>query len=132
MSRPKIVNERNLRKAIEGSYGNITVIRKRLGCTRQTVWKAMKEFDVSEQLEQERETLLDSAEYVVAEAIVKRKDVRTSMWVLEKKGRVRGYNPELTTPADERTDNTSNVVFVEKSRKEIEKEQNAEQVKEAE
>lgn len=127
MSRPKLVNEKNLRKAIEGSYGNITVIRKRLGCTRQTVWSAMKRYDVAEQMEAERETLLDSAEYVVAEAIVKRKDVKTSMWVLEKKGRLRGYNPELTTPEDERTDNTLNVVFVEKSREEIEKEQNKEQ-----
>ncbi len=82
----------------------------------------MQRYDVKEQMEAERETLLDSAEYVVAEAIVKKKDVKTSMWVLEKKGRVRGYNPELTTPADERTDNTLNVVFVEKSREEIEKE----------
>lgn len=114
MARRKRLNEENLRKAIEGSYGNLTVIRQRLGCTRQWLWKLLKKYNVEEQLREEMDTLMDAAENVVASAIINKKDIKTAMWYLEKKGRARGYDPHLTTPAEERTDNTVNVIFTER------------------
>lgn len=128
MARPKIVNEKNLKKAIEGSYGNLTTIAQRLRCSRQTLWNAMKQYDVKSLIQDERDTLVDVAENVVAEAIIKKRDVKVSMWLLEKKGN--GYNPEITTPSDERTDNTLKIVFMEDERKNLNKGKSEEWVEE--
>jgi hypothetical protein len=112
MARPKIVNEKNLRLAIQGSFGNQAYIAKKLRCTYQTIYNAFKEYpQLRELLEEEHNKLLDSAEWVVADAIVNKKDVNTAKWVLEKRGASRGYNPELE---EMKKDNMLKIVFTDK------------------
>lgn len=112
MARPKIINEKNLKLAIQGSFGNQAVIAKKLNCTYQTVYNAFKEYpNLKDLLEEERNKLLDSAEWVVSDAIVKKKDVKTAIWLLEKRGASRGYNPELE---EMKKDNMLKIVFTDK------------------
>jgi hypothetical protein len=63
-------------------------------------------------LEEERNKLLDTAEWVVAEAVVKKKDVKVAMWVLEKQGGKRGYNPELEEM--KKQNDTLKIIFTDK------------------
>ncbi len=93
--RPKKINETKLIAAIKSSYGNLMIVTKWLGCERHTVAKALKEYPKAQSLlEEERELLVDGAEYVVANA-VRSGDLRTSIWLLERLGGKRGYNPAL-------------------------------------
>ena len=105
MARPKIINEKNLTEAIKDSFGHQMTIAKRLHVTYQTVYNAFKEFPhLKPLLDEERNKLLDVAEWVVSQAIINKKDVKVAMWVLEKLGAKRGFNPEL-----ELKDNKMNV-----------------------
>ena len=101
MSRRK-TSKKKLIKAIENSNGIVRLIADRLGVTRQTVWRLIKESpEAQECYDDECDTVLDIAEVVIIDAI-KNKDVNTARWYLQTKGGKRGYNPrmELESKAD--------------------------------
>ena len=98
--RPKRVTHSRLMKAIEGSNGIIEVIAGRLGVTRQSIHRALKEdAEAREFLENEADTILDIAEVVVFDAI-KNRDVNTAKWYLGTKGGRRGYNNSIKIDTD--------------------------------
>ena len=56
--------EKQMLEAIKGSGGDISEVAKRLGCARSTVYCYLDRYPaVYEALEEEREVLLDIAEY---------------------------------------------------------------------
>ena len=106
-------------KAIKNSNGIITIIAERIGCTRQTVSKAIKADPyIQEFYENECETVLDIAEVVVIDAI-KNQDVNTAKWYLSTKGAKRGYNTSVALQAN--TDNNITLNFIDKEGDKFEK-----------
>jgi len=77
-------------KAIEGSFGNITLIAKRLDVYRSTVYDNIKKFDLSDMIESEREKILDLAESKLIENIKAGKEV-SIIFLLKTLGKSRGY-----------------------------------------
>lgn len=77
-------------KAIEGSFGNITLIAKRLNVYRSTVYDNIKKFDLSDMIESEREKIVDLAESKLIENIKAGKEV-SIIFLLKTLGKSRGY-----------------------------------------
>jgi Mn-dependent DtxR family transcriptional regulator len=77
-------------KAIEGSFGNITLIAKRLDVYRSTVYDNIKKFDLSDMIESEREKIVDLAESKLIENIKAGKEV-SIIFLLKTLGKSRGY-----------------------------------------
>jgi transposase-like protein len=85
----------DLFKAIENSGGNISLIARRLGCLRSTVYKYLDRYpDLGIQIEQEREAMLDMAENELLRQI---KDGNTTavIFYLKTQGRSRGYDERM-------------------------------------
>lgn len=95
-------------KAIQGSGGIISTIAGRCEVEWHTIQRYIDTDEIIRQAyENECDKILDMAESVVLGAI-KEKDVRTTMWYLENKGRNRGYGMPL--PAGN-TDNSVTLNF---------------------
>jgi len=89
------VTHKKLMSAIKDSGGIISVIADRLNVTRKTVYDNLEnDKEAKEFLQAECETVLDTAENVILEAI-KDGDIQTAKWYLGTKGGKRGYNPAL-------------------------------------
>lgn len=87
-------------KALAGTGGILTDAAKRLGSDVRTVRRYIEKYPmVAAAYEVEVETLLDSAENVIRQAI-ENGDVKTAQWYLTKKGISRGYGDQrmLTGP----------------------------------
>lgn len=77
--------------ALEATGGLIAPAARRLGVSRQTVYRATQTYPtVKQALDDAREALLDVAEDNIFRA-ASEGDVPTSKWLLERLGRDRGY-----------------------------------------
>jgi hypothetical protein len=77
--------------ALEATGGLIAPAARRLGVSRQTVYRATQTYPtVKQALDDAREALLDVAEDNIFRA-ASAGDVPTSKWLLERLGRDRGY-----------------------------------------
>lgn len=82
---------RQVRLAIANSRGNKMVIAERLGCARQTVDNLLMRYpELLPELEQERETILDTAENKLYD-LVNAGEIRAILFVLETLGKNRGW-----------------------------------------
>ena len=89
------ITHKKMMVAIKDSSGIISTIASRLNVTRQTVYSYLEnDKEAQEAIEAECETVLDTAENVILEAI-KDGDIQTAKWYLGTKGGKRGYNPAL-------------------------------------
>jgi len=78
-------------RAIKDSYGNVMVISQRIGCMRSTVYSWLnKEPDLQDQLDSEREKLIDLAENKLVENLEKG-ETSSIHFVLKTLGKNRGY-----------------------------------------
>lgn len=71
--------------ALRASHGMIRTAARMLGCVHQTVYNRVKSTPaIREVMLEERFVLADSAESNVFNAVVDEKDIKVSMWVLER------------------------------------------------
>lgn len=85
------VSKDELLKAIDGSYGIISTIAKRLHINWNTARTYIKQDDDAIQAyNNERNTMLDKAESCIINAL-EQNDVSTAKWFLQTKGKDRGY-----------------------------------------
>lgn len=85
------VNKDELLKAINGSYGIISTIAKRLNINWNTARTYIKKYpDATQAYNNERNTMLDTAESCIITAL-EQNDVATAKWFLQLKGKDRGY-----------------------------------------
>lgn len=83
-------------EAIKGSGGIISVIAERMGCNWSTAQRWIEDYPtVKAAYDAEKEKVLDSAESVILNNIVKNKDSADAKWYLSKKGKDRGYGTKL-------------------------------------
>jgi hypothetical protein len=79
-------------KAIPGSGGIISEIARRVGCDWHTADKWCRRDDIlAQMMEDERESMLDAAEYALFKNIVEDRDVPSIKYYLSTKGKHRGY-----------------------------------------
>ena len=79
-------------EAIRGSGGLVSIVARRLGCSRATVYRYVSRFPaVAEALESEREVLLDVAEAGLFDR-VDAGDLDAIIVALRTLGKVRGYH----------------------------------------
>lgn len=95
--------KRMVRKAILDCYGNRKVLTERLGCAYSTVRDMLNRVgweDVRELFDEETERLKDLAEDAIVKSMQSTTDIRTATWnarwLLERKGKDRGYGKEET------------------------------------
>jgi len=77
-------------KAIEGSGGIMSTIAKRLGCDWKTAKKYVDKFGLAEDVELQKETLIDLAEGKLFENI-RNNDTTAIIFCLKTLGKNRGY-----------------------------------------
>jgi len=93
---PRKPSKRTIMAAIAGSNGIVTVIARRLGVSWSTAKLWIDSDDTLRRAWQdERETLLDSAEAVLAKKILQEQDDKTAKWVLANLGKERGYGKRV-------------------------------------
>lgn len=116
-SKNRITNQR-VKEAIKGSYGIMTSIAKRAGCTRRALYYFLdkpENKDLRNIIEEEKESLLDLAENNLIKA-VKSKDKNERKWstmfILNTKGTKRCYS--------NRNDNTNKNYDIPSIMKELE------------
>lgn len=89
-----------IKKAIDGSFGLMSTIAKKLGCNWHTAKKYVDKFDLTKELEAEREKKLDFTETMHLQNI-KAGDTASIIFTLKTLGRNRGYsekqNIDITT-----------------------------------
>lgn len=84
--------EAEMIEAIKGSGGLVSVVARRLGCSRATVYRYCDRYpSVREALEDEREVLLDAAEKGLFDA-VEGGELDAIMFALRTLGKYRGYH----------------------------------------
>ncbi len=89
------VTKKRLLNAITGSYGNITVIAKKLGCQRAAVYEFLKkDEEVKTAVEQERERIVDLAENKLVDRLNKG-DTTLIVMTLKTLGKNRGYGESI-------------------------------------
>lgn len=86
----RVITEQSMIKAIEESYGIITLIAKRLKIHRSAVYNNIKKYGLNELIELERERLVDFAESKLIENIKKGKET-SIIFALKTIGKKRGY-----------------------------------------
>lgn len=86
----RVITEKAMIKAIEKSYGIITLIAERLKIHRSAVYNNIKKFQLNELIEIERERLVDFAESKLIENIRKGKET-SIIFTLKTLGKKRGY-----------------------------------------
>lgn len=85
------LNKQVVKKAIEGTYGNLSHAAQKLGVSRQAVYNYVnKHDDIKELLEQEREAMLDIAENNLF-LNVQDRDNTAIIFLLKTQGKKRGY-----------------------------------------
>jgi hypothetical protein len=83
---------------IPGTGGIITTIAARVGCAWHTAKKYIETRPtIKSAYDNECERVLDAAETVIIDGIVKEKDIQTAKWYLTMKGDRRGYVPKQRT-----------------------------------
>jgi len=91
------ISKKKVKQAISGSYGIVTSIAKRSGCTRRALYYFLdrpENKDLRSIIEEEKESLLDMAENNLITAIKSRdKNERkwSTMFILNTRGAKRGY-----------------------------------------
>ncbi len=86
----RVITEKAMIKAIEKSYGIVTLIADRLKIQRSAVYNNIKKFQLNELIEIERERLVDFAESKLIENIRKGKET-SIIFTLKTLGKKRGY-----------------------------------------
>lgn len=90
-----------LLNAIKDSNGIISTIAKRLNVSWDTARKYIKkDADAVREYENERNGILDLAENVIIDALQKN-DISTAKWILQIKGKSRGYTGEDADTLDD-------------------------------
>ena len=115
MGRKRILKKKELLEAIQGTYGIISTIAKRLHCNWHTVNNTIKLYpECMQALADENETVLDFTE---SKAIERIKDGDGAMirFLLATKGRKRGYGYGDGEPVGE-IDNEIKIVVVDNER----------------
>lgn len=77
-------------KAIVNAKGNITTAAKSLGVTRKTVYSWITEYDISDSIEEGRNTRLDLAESQL-DKLIEEGNVTAIIFFLKTQGKERGY-----------------------------------------
>lgn len=117
------ITKRLIKKAIEGTYGEINAIAKKAGCATKTVMRKLRQYpELNEYLEEEkavlRVTQKEMATNTILEALTKRADetdkdkerrVKVAMWVAERLGAEDGYNPSIKIETEQPKEQTLNV-----------------------
>ncbi len=112
MGRKRILKKKELLEAIQGSYGIISTIAKRLHCNWHTVNNTIKLYpECMQALADENETVLDFTE---SKAIERIKDGDGAMirFLLATKGRKRGYGETAPQVLDDAEDNDLTIEIV--------------------
>jgi len=92
---------KEIAKACEGSNGVVAVVAKKLSVSRDTVDRAAAKYpEVRAALNEARETAIDVIEGTVFARAISG-DMRAAVFVLESKGRKRGWGKEPETSATE-------------------------------
>ena len=109
-------------KAIENSAGIISIIQKKLekegyNVSRWTIYNRLQEFpNLKKKVEEEKEKFIDLAESKVLEA-VNQGDVKTSMEVLKRLGKSRGWGDELDMKGDINANLKISIKYIDKKEK---------------
>lgn len=80
----------DVKKAVNSSGGIISVIAKRLKCDWHTADKYIKQFELFQEVQNEKESLLDLAESKLIDNI-KNNDTTSILFYLKTQGKNRGY-----------------------------------------
>jgi len=89
---PKITKER-FELALIDSWGNIELIAKRLKVSRMSVYRYIKENpELQTKINEERANLIESAENVLADKIIKEKNLIATIFLLKTRGKHLGYS----------------------------------------
>lgn len=84
--------------ALRACHGIKQLTADALGCTRQNLWKFMEANpELKEIVKEIEDSTLDIAENNIVTDIVTGKNVKTSMWYAERKGKDRGYSTRVET-----------------------------------
>lgn len=95
-------NKQQLLDAINGSYGIISTIAKRLNVNWNTARTYIKaDTDATQAYNNERNSMLDKAESCIINAL-EQNDVSTAKWFLQLKGKDRGYTGTDDDTLDDR------------------------------
>ena len=95
-------NKQQLLDAINGSYGIISTIAKRLNVNWNTARTYIKaDDDATQAYNNERNSMLDKAESCIINAL-EQNDVSTAKWFLQLKGKDRGYTGTDDDTLDDR------------------------------
>lgn len=86
--------KRGLRKLIKDTGGVVAEMAKGADVSRQTIYNWIDHYDAWGELESGRTNIVMMAETTVYEAVADG-DLDTSKWVLERKGRLRGWNKQV-------------------------------------
>lgn len=86
----RVITKQAMIKAIDKSFGIITLIADKLRVHRSTVYDNIKKFELSDLIEAERERLVDFAESKLIENIRKGKET-SIIFALKTIGKKRGY-----------------------------------------
>lgn len=91
----KNYSPKQILKAIEGSFGTISVVAKRLNCNWNTADTYIHKWpETCQALKDENERLVDAAEMVVIKSL-EEGDVQTAKYILSTKGKKRGYTEKV-------------------------------------
>lgn len=87
--------EAQVEAALRRNFGNITMAAAELGVTRQAVYlRVMGNERLQAAIVETEETMLDVAVAVAHKAVVN-EDLPTTRWYLDRKGRSRGFGPQV-------------------------------------
>lgn len=86
--------KRTLRKLIKDTGGVVAEMAKNADVSRQTIYNWLEHYEAWDELERGRTNIVMMAETTVYEAVVTG-DLDTSKWVLERRGRLRGWNKQV-------------------------------------
>lgn len=90
-------------EAIDESSGNLSLVARRLGVQRLTVYKYLERWpECAAALESERDKLLDVAEATLCDIAIKDRSVKALLFLLERRGRSRGWSREGPPASDTR------------------------------
>lgn len=115
----RYVTKEALERAIEESYGNITLIAKRLKVHRSTVYDNIKKYELQDLIDSERERMVDFAESQLINNVKAGKEI-SIIFLLKTLGKNRGYIEKFEMPAP------VNITFIDNSDKGIDTEVNTE------
>jgi hypothetical protein len=85
---------RALRKLMKDSGGTVSQMAKEADVSRQTIYNWLDHYNAWDDLESSRANIVYMAETTVYESVAEG-DLDTSKWVLERKGRLRGWNKQV-------------------------------------